>query len=521
MRTLISIAILTSIILSCMYVNSHSLNHFKRNEENLQNISTDIKDEKVFFYDGMKKAGYDIMRDMVNDFKANDYNKVTIVNTQNNSDHQLDNGINQIIADALKTLSNLTYFEFTNSNRKSIGQVFDALVDANNLEYFKFDTNDSDFNSLTDAESQSFLNAFKNKTNLKILNLSNFPIDSEILGKALVNKPNLINFTTTNYSFYIEHPTFFEALKLLTNLQYIDLQNLNLDKDTSTTFGRALGNMPNLTYLHLARGFSSDTIFTSFLWGIFNHNKIKHLSFEGYSFENSLPKSPTLGAWIRSQHNLTYLSLIPDKNSNLYISKEETDGIIDALEDKDDLRYINLNKLTIADQESSDNLSSNLASMKHLEELILTDFKFPEICFFKFYDMRNKYFLKKLSFVSSNLNVKSAEALSFAIQNFPNIAEINLFGNNIKMIGTALILRALDERTNIDYLNFKQNNILIDTPLLLASSVIKDSNLSRQYGYFSYELPLEKKFFRSKIELNCFQSDKIKENLNQGELDLY
>ena len=196
MRTLISIIISITIILN---VNSHSLNDFTKGKDKeelsfLQDESNIIKDEEktAVLCD---KEDSDLSK-LIEDFEANDYNKVIIKKC---SSHYTDY-YNLIISSALKTLSNLTHFEYHSPSIAKFELILDALANFNNLTYLEFSELVDDYNHIdpwNENRTESFIRLFNNKTKLKYLNLLGWNIDSSFIGKALVKVPNLTSFLTS------------------------------------------------------------------------------------------------------------------------------------------------------------------------------------------------------------------------------------------------------------------------------------------------------------------------------------
>ena len=200
------------------------------------------------------------------------------------------------------------------------------------------------------------------------------------------------------------------------------------------------------------------------------------------------------------------------------MSVENTNSFLNGLQSKVSLKYLNLSGLTINNQTSADYLSSAIASMNELEELSVRDCAFENNVFFEFnFDaLKHSTNLRKLSFVSTNLNYRSAWALSKVIKNLPNLSEINLKNNNIELRGAFLITWELGKRTNIDYLNFAHNNIDGDN-IIVEMKVIKSNKLKRHYGTLTYNYS-DTAYYHSNFDLLGFQSDNYPGSLLQEEI---
>ena len=217
------------------------------------------------------------------------------------------------------------------------------------------------FNNLMSDDFQQLVSPLSSLTKLKKLNLSNNPEGvSVVLEKILPHMKCLEELRLSNTHLSGDGSIkFFESLRFLNELKYLDLSNNAIGPSAVKTLSDILKELPLLEGLDLGQCRIREEE-VSDLWGFIPISKLKYLSLSG---------NPIDGDRIFFDSLFSPLTLEEVILGDIIHGEKLFNSMIPL---KDELRKLHLSKMKLrpCDVEA---LADMLSSFLHLEELVLTD----------------------------------------------------------------------------------------------------------------------------------------------------
>ena len=372
------------------------------------------------------------------------------------------------LAKALKKLSSLKVLDLGNNHiPEEAGDELAAAIRANSsLEKLWL------FGNHLGSSTVMIVNALKQVTTLKVLNLNNNQNRSKELAPALTfiisTNRSMENLLLSNNNLNDNGVIkIAQSLCKHTNLKKINLRSNNITKKSAEALASIISSNTGLEQLHL----DNNTIqlgVIKMLTALTNISSLKVLDLDN----NNVPEEAAdeLSAAIRANNSLEKLCL---GGNHL---RSSTVMIVNALMQITTLNVLNLNCNQNRSEELAPALTSIISHNKSMESLLLSDNNLNDDGVIKIAQSLCKHSkLKIINLQSNNITEKAAEALASIISSNTGLEELYLDNNTIQL-GVIKMLTALTNISSLKVLDLNNNNIPEEAAAEI-SDTIKANNL--------------------------------------------
>lgn len=377
------------------------------------------------------------------------------------------------IGQALQIISTLKVLHLSgNSMPESAAETLAAAIKTNNgLEDLRVSSNNFHRSIF------EILQALTDIKRLKILHLSNHNITgkaAETLAKAIENNIYLEEVNLSNNGFHNIAIVVVGALKKLSKLKKLNLNDNKMSSDVSEDLAEVISNNNSLTELLLSNNNlqSSAIVICNALTKI---STIKKLNFNN----NYLPGHLSKGL-ADVVNNNPYLE-------ELYLSNNPLQSSIhilfETLQSVSKLKVLNFNNISIKDtmlDTAASYLALAIEKNLYLEELYLSSCNFQKSAIILFQAIKGVSMLKKLNLNSNAMTGEVADTLAAAIKHNAFLEELHLSNNNFK-ISAFVIVKAIARLTKLKKLNLNKNGMSREVAEHLADVIKYNTNLEELF----------------------------------------
>ena len=379
------------------------------------------------------------------------------------------------ISTALKDISSLKVLGLDNNNiPEEAADELSAAIRANNsLEKLWL------YDNRLGSSTAMIVNALKQVTTLKVLNLNENQNRSEELAPALTSIISnnkfveilLLSDNNLNDDGVIKIA---QSLCKHTKLKIINLQSNNITEKSAEALSSIISSNTGLQQLYLGNNTIQLGVIT-ISTALKTISSLKVLDLDN----NNIPEEAAyqLSAAIRANNSLEKLWLYGNRLGS------STAMIVNALKQVTTLKMLNLNDNQNRSEELAPALTSIISNNKFVERLLLSDNNLNDDGVIKIAQSLCKHTkLKIINLQSNNITEKSAEALSSIISSNTGLEELYL-GNNTIQLGVITISTALKTISSLKVLDLDNNNIPEEAAYQLSAAIRANNSLEKLWLY--------------------------------------
>ena len=378
-----------------------------------------------------------------------------------------------IIANALKVISTLKILHLSgNYMSENAGEHLAVVIKGNkNLEDLRLSNNNFQGSILLILEALTTID------HLKVLHLSNNTITgstANTLALAVENNVSLEEVCLPSNSFHLSADKIVQALKKLSKLRKLNLNDNNMSSGVSSHLAEVMANNNSLSDLLLSKNSLQSSALVIF------EALVKTSSLRKLNLNNNGLSGNVAQGLAYVLDNNPYLEELHLSNNAL---RSSVKIILKSLQNLSKLKVLNFNKISIKDA-MSENLAISLGKVikrnVNLEELYLSDWNCwsytPKIL----ESIKAISRLRKLNLNSNYMPGGVSEILADAIVHNPSLEELHLSNNNFQ-ISAVLILQAAARLTKLKKLNLNNNRMSAEVVVQLAGVIHCNANLEELF----------------------------------------